>query len=256
MIAKGNIMTKHGCTVKRLREAFKEHTVLTLPMVSDALGKPCRMTLFRKLKQLDYRSSYSHRGMYYVLSEDAEYDKNGLWMFGDIRFSLYGTLSETLTDLVRKSRDGRFAGELRPIVQVAVQETLALLNRGGVLVREPFGVQYLYVFPSRAGEQRRCRRSQVGAYAVEPPANREAWKEFSSAMQTLLPMLNEKQRRLYLGLESIRLGRGGDGRVALVAGVNVKTVAKGRGELLRHAGGTEAIRAAGAGRPAFKKKAN
>ena len=70
---------------------------------------------------------------------------------------------------------------------------------------------------------------------------------------TLLSVLNEKQRRLYLGLESLRIGTGGDTQVALMAGVDVKTVAKGRRELQSREVDMDRIRAAGAGRPALKK---
>jgi hypothetical protein len=49
-------------STEALQEAFVEHTVLTLPMVAKALGTSCRMTWFRKLKELDYRASYTHSG--------------------------------------------------------------------------------------------------------------------------------------------------------------------------------------------------
>ena len=72
-------------------------------------------------------------------------------------------------------------------------------------------------------------------------------------LQAFLATLNEKQRRLYAGFESLRLGRGGDTIVAGWTGLNVKTVARGRQEL--HSGGVsiDRVRAVGAGRPALKK---
>ena len=60
---------------------------------------------------------------------------------------------------------------------------------------------------------------------------------------------HEKQRRLYAGFESLRHGRGGDAAVARRAGLNVKTVARGRQELEAGNISLQRIRAAGAGRP-------
>jgi len=72
-------------------------------------------------------------------------------------------------------------------------------------------------------------------------------------LKTFLSVLNEKQRRLYLGLESIKLGRGGDVRMSSVAGVDVKTIARGRRELLSKQIEIDRIRRRGAGRPPLKK---
>ena len=69
-----------------------------------------------------------------------------------------------------------------------------------------------------------------------------------------LSTLNEKQRRLYAGLESLRLGRGGDRRLAEWTGLDVHTSAKGRRELLEHDLALDRIRREGGGRKAVEKK--
>ena len=66
-------------------------------------------------------------------------------------------------------------------------------------------------------------------------------------------VFNEKQRRLYLGLESMRVGHGGDVR-SRITGVNVKTIALGRQQLLERNVTLERIREVGGGRPSIKKK--
>ena len=78
--------------------------------------------------------------------------------------------------------------------------------------------------------------------------------EVRESMRSLLSVLNEKQRRLYLGLESIRLGHGGDAQIARMTGVNVKTIALGRRQLQAGDIALERIREAGGGRPSIKKK--
>jgi len=72
-------------------------------------------------------------------------------------------------------------------------------------------------------------------------------------MNFFLSTLDEHQRRLYVGLESINLGHGGDQRVALITGMSVDTIAKGRHDL-EHAPPTDRIRAPGGGRVPVEKK--
>jgi hypothetical protein len=68
-------------------------------------------------------------------------------------------------------------------------------------------------------------------------------------------MLNEKQRRLYAGLESLKLGHGGDAHIASILGMDPHTVAKGRKELMEaDLTATDRLRAPGAGRPSQEKK--
>ena len=72
-------------------------------------------------------------------------------------------------------------------------------------------------------------------------------------MRWLLTVLDEQQRRLYLGRESLRVGRGGDRQISRMSGVNVKTIASGRRQLQQRQITTERLRAVGAGRPPLKK---
>ena len=51
----------------RLRDFLHVHKIATLPELKQALGTTVDTTVFRKLKELSYRSSYSHRGRFYTL---------------------------------------------------------------------------------------------------------------------------------------------------------------------------------------------
>jgi hypothetical protein len=72
-------------------------------------------------------------------------------------------------------------------------------------------------------------------------------------MNFLVSTLDERQQRLYVGLESQKLGHGGDRQLALITGLSVDTIAKGRQEL-GHAQASERIRGPGGGRPRVEKK--
>jgi hypothetical protein len=65
----------------------------------------------------------------------------------------------------------------------------------------------------------------------------------------LAPHLDERQRRLWYGVEAQALGRGGVSAVAAAAGVSRPTVRKGVAELAAGAAVSGRVRAVGAGRP-------
>jgi hypothetical protein len=67
-------------------------------------------------------------------------------------------------------------------------------------------------------------------------------------------MLDEKQRRLYAGLESLKLGHGGDIHIASLLGMDPHTVARGRQELISGDFDSDAIRPEGGGRLSQEKK--
>jgi hypothetical protein len=75
-------------------------------------------------------------------------------------------------------------------------------------------------------------------------------------LNLLLSRLDEQQRRWLVALESERVGRGGDRRLALITGLDVETIRRGRRELVASLRDCPAdrIRRSGAGRPTVKKK--
>ncbi len=72
--------------------------------------------------------------------------------------------------------------------------------------------------------------------------------ELRAAIILFFSLLDEKQRRLYAGLESLKFGHGGDRRLAELLGLDAGTVARGRRELLAQDVEVERVRKAGAGR--------
>jgi len=78
--------------------------------------------------------------------------------------------------------------------------------------------------------------------------------EFKAAIILFFSLLDERQRRLYSGLESFKLGHGGDKKIAQLFGLDVHTVAKGRREVFGGDIDTKRIRKKGAGRKPVEKK--
>ena len=95
-----------------LRSLLLHCKIATLDELKLAVGTSVDVTVFRKLKPLDYLTSFSHRGRYYTLREIARFDDKGLWSQADVWFSQAGTLLATAEVFVNRSPRGYFADEL------------------------------------------------------------------------------------------------------------------------------------------------
>ena len=75
-------------------------------------------------------------------------------------------------------------------------------------------------------------------------------------MNLLLSRMDEQQRRWYVGLESMKIGHGGDTQLALITGMNVETIRTGRTELDNDLKSRpiDRVRLEGGGRPCVEKK--
>ena len=85
------------------------------------------------------------------------------------------------------------------------------------------------------------------------PSESNPIQELHQQMNFLLSTLDERQRRLYVGVESKKLGYGGDRRLARITGLSVDTIAQGRREI-EQMDPSERIRAPGGGRLQVEKR--
>jgi len=234
-----------------LEALFNQKKVLTLDAMKKALGTTVKMTVFRKLKSLSYRASYSHAGKYYTLDEIAEYNQHGLWNYRQIYFSKYGSLLNTVETLVSASEAGYFAHELQELVQVRVHAPLLKLTVSGHLRRENLAPGYLYLSPQAWKSQLKTRKQMLEATVSGDAVS----ADIQQALHTFMATLNEKQRRLYAGFESMKSGHGGDVLISRQTGLNVKTIARGRRELMSQQITVDRVRHVGGGAKALEKKA-
>jgi len=236
---------------------LRRRTIATMEELKGALGTTVDMTVFRKLREVPYLSSYSHRGKYYALLETARFDERGLWSWRGVHFSRFGSLVDTAHGLVDRSEAGLLAAELARELQVRVQQPLSRLVRWGRLAREV--VSGLYVYCSgQAAKRRRQLRLRRDRLVEVPAAPRDVAgatsAEARAAVILFCSLLNERQRRLYAGLESMKWGRGGDSQLAKWTGLSRQTIARGRRELSARDLELDRIRQPGGGRPLVEKK--
>lgn len=236
---------------------IERQKAVTLEEMKITLGTTVDRTVFRKLQQFDYCSSYSHRGSYYTLKKLTNFDEQGLWTLDDIWFSKYGTLMATAEAFVNKSEAGFFVQELSKVLHVCTKESLLKLFRAGRLVREKKSGLYLYCSADWAKRRQQLKSRKIletelilshglKGYEVSPD-------KIKAAIILFLSLLDEKQRRLYAGLESLRHGYGGDRKIADVFSMDVHTVAQGRKELICRDTELEGARKKGGGRKSVKK---
>ncbi len=242
-------MGKQHYPTKDLERFIIERKISTLQELKDFLGTDVAMTIFRKLKQLSYRSSYSHGGRYYTLDKIARFDENGLWCYLSVCFSRYGSLLSTLEHFTTTSEVGCFANELEALLGVGVKESLLRLVKKGKIAREKVSGLYLYCASDAS-----MRREQLMAHRVKISHKDEFTDEVKAAIILFISILDEQQRRLFAGLESLKLGRGEDLHVADLLGLHPQTVAKGRRELIDRDIVVEGTRKTGAGRKPVGKK--
>lgn len=225
--------------------------ILNLNEVMKSIGTKSKITAFRKLHSLECCNSYNKAGKYYTLPDIPSYDKNGIWSFKNIQFSTDGTLLDTICRLVKNSSAGYFCSELEELLYVKCGNSLTKLFNDNILCRSQLKTKYLYLWPCRKAKQLNKRKRRVQKEKLIPGYKGE---EIYLHLQRFLSVLNEKQRRLFLGFESLRYGHGGDKAIAAISGVNRKTRGKGRGELESKNIDMERIRKKGGGRPGLKKK--
>jgi len=229
-----------------------------MPEMMRALGTNARRTVFRKLRELGYRTSYSHRGGYYALDQHIEFDELGLWSCEEVWFSVHGTLLSTAAAFVDASHSGYFVDELDNVLHVGTRDPLRKLVAQCGLKRSRLGGQFLYhSADSKRGRnqilERRSMLAEPGVAGALPEAALMP-EELRASIVLFFSMLDEKTRRLYAGLEALKTGRGGDAQIADLLGLSVGTVARGRRELLRRDVETDRVRKAGAGRKTQEKK--
>lgn len=149
--------------LKTLRAFFKKKRVAMLPEIYALLGTTSRMTVFRRLRELDYLSSFSHTGRYYTLPCVAIFDPQGLWFNEEVGFSRFGNLKETLIALVEPSIAGKTHEELEKLLRFRVHNTLLDLVRSGKIARETVAGVFLYLSMGSDRAQQQLARRRAGA---------------------------------------------------------------------------------------------
>jgi hypothetical protein len=201
-------------TTKALRKLFLRTTALKIEDLYLTLNTRSRTSVFRRLKEIGYRTSYTHAGSYYTLENIPKFDERGLWFCQEVGFSKSGTLKATIKALVESGRTGFTHEELEGLLHIRVYSTLLHLVRENAIGRENWEGIYLYVSPSQevAAKQIKRREDLLAGIVTPLPA--------TTVIEILAEALIAGQVRASASLVAARLhARGHSVSVQQVAGV-------------------------------------
>ena len=158
---------------------------------------------------------------------------------------------------VNRSPRGYFAAELARALHVEVQDALHQLTQQHRVTREVVSGLYLYTATERTiqrGQLLTRRTAQALPTVLDASGLTVSAEELKASILLFYSLLDEQQRRLYAGLESLKLGRGGDHQLAGFLDLDAHTVARGRRQLLAQDVEVDRARRTGGGRKPVEKK--
>lgn len=243
--------------IKQINKYFNYVKIATLQQIQKRLNTKVSKTVRRYLKKLNFFSSYSHNGEYYSHKRFVNFDSNGLWTYKDIYFSTYGKLTDTIEKFVNHSETGYNSIELQEILHVKVGDTLLKLTKNKKIIRIKLNRKFYYFSNIPAIQKAQlllCRSIVEKKFGKKMNQEKISDIEIKRGFALFFNQLDEKQKRLFSGLESALLGYGGDKIVAETFGLDPHTVSRGRQEILSGDFEKKHIRKQGAGRKPIKKK--
>jgi hypothetical protein len=240
-----------------IEKHFYNNKISTLDDIKTVVNTTSTMTVYRALSRLGYISSYSHRGRYYTLAAIPDYDHYGLWSYHSVMFSKYGNLLETAAFMVQNSDAGFTASELEALLQVEVKHALLKLLQRERVSRSKLKGRFVYLSADSVELRRQILLRRDCTLGTEVGRGMEAEllpDELKAGIILFFSLLDEKQRRLYAGLEAAKLGYGGDHKISELLGLDPHTVSKGRQELFSGSVDRSIVRKSGGGRKRVEKK--
>ena len=156
-----------------LLAVFRRRKALTKGELLQAAG--CSpMTAWRLLTKHGYYTSYNYNARYYALAGIPQFDEDGLWEYRSIRFSKWGSLTETIVALVQNSQAGMTPEQLQQRLQLkSVRPTLTRLIQQDRLARKKIDGRFVYFAQQQAARRqqgkRRAEQASLARRALPPP---------------------------------------------------------------------------------------
>jgi len=156
---------------KKVENLLRKRRVVTISDLCEVIGTSSRMTVFRRLRQIGYVTSYTHTGRYYTLYDIARFDSDGIWFYDDIGFSQNGSLKNTVIYLVDNGDAGKFHFDLERQLRVRVHNVLLDLVQSEQIRRIKFEGQYLYLSSDKEQSTKQiAQRDRLSMQARRIPA--------------------------------------------------------------------------------------
>jgi len=250
-------MSIQQSVIKHINKYFNYAKIATLEQIQKKIDTNVKITTQRYLKKLEYFTSYSHSGKYYTHKRFITFDSEGLWTYKGVHFSVHEKLTETIKHLIFHSKSGYNSIELQNILHIKVCDTLLKLVNNKKIFRQKISGKYYYfsnIIATKKAQLLLCRSKVEIKFGKQMNNEKITDAEIKQGFALFFNQLDEKQKRLYSGLESALLGYGGDKIIAETFGIDPHTVSRGRTEILSGDFEKKGIRIKGGGRKPIKKK--
>ena len=190
-------MKKQRYHSKELKRLIAKNKMATMVDMKEAMGTTVDATIFRKLRELCYLRSYSHRGKYYTLPEVSRFSEQGLWSWRGVHFSKQGSLLNTIEHHVEYSMAGYFEHELECMFHVGVRVPVLKLLKEHRIWRQKVSGRYLYCSPRMKKRKRQCnereKQQAIADSALEPMSSEVLFQEGKTLIELFVSLLDEKQ---------------------------------------------------------------
>jgi len=133
-----------------IQKLLQSKSAMTLKQIRHEIPDRPRSSLFRDLTKIKLFTSYTHAGQYHALQSVINFNPDGLWFYEKIAFSKYGTLKNTLIEMVSNSPAGMTHKELKLLLRIQVQNPLTLLIKSELLQRRSLP-EKIFVYLSNSG---------------------------------------------------------------------------------------------------------
>lgn len=139
--------------------AFQRKRILTKSEIREATGCST-VTVWRLLRQIGYLTSYNENARYYTIAGVPKFNQDGLWSYGHVRFSKWGTLTRTIVGLIQASSAGLDARQLQELLQIKnVKPSLTRLVQNQLLTRHEVEGRFVY-FPLQQTKRRKQQKQR------------------------------------------------------------------------------------------------
>jgi len=140
---------------------FQKLKVVTIEQLVDLLGSSV-ITARRQLKKWRAHTSFNMNGRYYTLPGIPRFDENGIWKYQRTLFSEYGTLMQTISQLIGRSETGLSARQIAQVVEVAPNSSVfSCLQSVPEIRRERHQGRFVYFSKERYQEQKATHPQHV-----------------------------------------------------------------------------------------------
>ena len=160
---------------------------------------------------------------------------------------------------LKLTRMGYTTQDMDRMLNVSSRLPLLNLYKEEKIFRAKFSGEFVYFSGNKQLKKQQIiiRESQHSniVFTIDKLSTQIITDELKAAILLFYCILDEKQKRLYAGLESLKIGYGGDTLISKLLNIDQETVSKGRNELIKGDFEKDRVRKQGAGRPEIKKNA-